>query len=374
MFLLFLGVLLTVYSFYTRKKYNPIFGVALIFIVMGFQSNVMSDYQNYMNDYTFVQTSGRLVLRTAESEPVWAALFWIFSQQCPFWVFIMVLAAVQSYILYLFIAKYCKNGNQWLAVVLFYFTFNMMLLQMYVIRQSLAIAIVILAFIIVDQKKKPIIPLVIFVLAYLIHNSSIVALPFLILYYYNNRRIKEKEIVGQFGKLGLSPFIMFGLFVVVYFLKDIFLNQYLVPLSMAFDDDFRLASYLNKDNANGMQNEFTISPLIALYDGIIVFFATWFFKNSSRKMQAFCIMSISVAFGDMLLFGIGSLPRVLMYIALFNLPVYTSMTTQIRKKYGELRSLIFIALLLGYAIKTSLPWFLGTDGDQFGNYKFIFMP
>ena len=153
MLLLIIGILLTVFSFITRKKYNPIIPMIVVFVIMGFQSNVLSDYQNYLDAYSYMQTNGKMDVRTSEDEPIWAALFWAFSQVFPYWLFILLLAIVQCYVLYLFIKKYCKNKSMWLAVILFYFTFNMMLLQMYVIRQSFAISFVLLAFLVLDKKR-----------------------------------------------------------------------------------------------------------------------------------------------------------------------------------------------------------------------------
>lgn len=374
MLLLVIGILLAIFGIFTRKRYNLILGVSVVFFVMAFQSNVLSDYQNYLESYNYMQQSGNMDVRTVEDEPLWAGIFWLFSSIFPFWFFIVFLAAVECLVLYIFIRRYCKNSNMWLAAVLFYFTFNMMLLQMYVIRQSFAISFVLLAFLALDKKKKLLLPLVIALLAFLIHNSSVVALPFLILYYFYEKKDTLKVTSGKFGKLTATPIILTALFFGVYMFKDMFLNQYLAPLSMAMDEDFRLAGYLNADSSDGMSNMFIISPLIAIYDGIIVFLVSWFARDASRKMQVFCIISICVAFGDMLLFGIGSIPRILMYLALFNLPVYTAMVTQTRKQFGGIWSLLLIVLLIGYAVKTSLPWLLGTDGDQFGNYKFIFMP
>ena len=374
MILLLLGILFFVYSYLTQKKYSLVFGILVILVIMGFQSNVLSDYRHYQEAYLYIQRYGQVDLRTALDEPLWTGMFYAFSKIVPFWFFILFLSAIQCYILYIFIKKYCKNRYMWLAACLFYFTFNMMLLQMYVIRQSLAINIVLLAFITVDRRKKLWLPLVFSLMAYLIHNSSIVALPFLLLYYYYTRKETGMELNGKFGTINVWPIVMTGAFLILYYVKDRFLYNYLVPLSLVWDDDFRLSSYFDINSDDGMGNSFTISPLIALYDAIIVFLTTWYIRDSSKKMQIFCVISTVTAFGDMLLFGLGSIPRVIMYFALFNLPVYTSITSQLRKQYGAIFALLFIALVMGYAVKTSLPWLLGTDGDKFGNYRFIFMP
>ena len=123
-----------------------------------------------------------------------------------------------------------------------------------------------------------------------------------------------------------------------------------------------------------MENAFDISWLIVLYDAIIMFLVAWYYRFADSRMRVFCWASMVAAIGDMLFFGIGSLPRIIMYLVVFNLAVYPAVATQLNRKFGRIWALAFLVLLLGYAVKTSLPWMLGTDGGRFGTYRFIFMP
>ena len=74
----------------------------------------------------------------------------------------------------------------------------------------------------------------------------------------------------------------------------------------------------------------------------------------------------------MLLFGMGSLPRIAMFYIVFNILTYPKLVEVVSHKYGKTVALVLIVFLVGYAIKTSLPWITGTDGDQFGTYRFVF--
>ena len=374
MLLLIIGILFFVYSFKSQKKINFIVGILLIFVIMGFQSNVQSDYRLYQEEYLFCQKADKLMTRTSTDEPLWAGLMYAFSRFVPFWGFILFLSAVQLYILYIFISHYCKNIYLWLALCLFYFTFNMMLLQMYVIRQSFAVSIVLLSFICVDRWNKLHLSLFILLLAYLTHNSSIVALPFLLLYYfYGSKEDKQKGLCGRFGKINLWPIVTTVVFLTLYYFKDRLISS-LSSFILSMDVDFRLLGYLSKESTEGIVNKFSVSSLIALYDAIIIFLSTWYFRGSGKKMQVFCFISIVTAFGDTLLAGLGSVPRIIMFLVLFNLPVYTSMASQLKKQYGSFYAMLFIVLLMSYAVKTSLPWMLEKNGDRFGNYRFIFVP
>ena len=162
---------------------------------------------------------------------------------------------------------------------------------------------------------------------------------------------------------------MVGIYLYVYFIKTTILNDYLIGFAMLSDEEFRLFGYFSEDE---MENAFNISWLIVLYDAFIVFLVSWYYRFADSKMRVFCWASIVAAFGDMLFFGIGSLPRIIMYLVVFNLVVYPAVTLQISKKFGKLWALIFIVFLFGYAIKTSLPWMLGTEDGRFGTYQFVF--
>ena len=121
-------------------------------------------------------------------------------------------------------------------------------------------------------------------------------------------------------------------------------------------------------------NMFAISPLIVLYDAVIVFLVSDYYRNASPRMKVFCIISIAAAYGDMLFFGAGSFARIIMYYVVFNLAVYPAVALHIRKKYGKYWVPVFFVFLIGYAVKTSLSWRTEMDGDRFCTYRFVFLP
>ena len=218
------------------------------------------------------------------------------------------------------------------------------------------------------KQKFPWLAVLAVVAAFFTHNSAAVAIPFVILFYFANRK---PLFLTKGGNGDLFPVIMVGIYLLAYFLKTTILNDYLIGFAMLSDEDFRLSAYLSEEE---MIHAFNISWLIVFYDAVIVFFVSWYFRFADSKMRVFCWASIAAAFGDMLFFGIGSLPRIIMYLVVFNLVVYPAVTLQISRKFGKVWALIFIVFLVGYAIKTSLPWMLGTDDGRFGTYEFVFMP
>lgn len=368
------GILLIIISVLCRKTYNPYLGFAFVFLIMGFQSNVEGDFMTYANSFDMIGHSNVFDARNLKTEPVFPNLMRFFTFG-PFWFFILCLSLFQTYVLTTFVRNYGNNKYHYIAPILFFFSFPMMLMQMKALRQGLAVEFVLLAIVFIDKAKNFIPPLICSLLAYYSHNSSMVVLPFVALYYLINRKpeILNKDILVVKGK-NIFPLFMVSIFLLVYIIKLKILNQYLGAIAMLSDN--RLASYADS-SATGREsidaNIFDISPLIVLYDALMVFLVAWFMKRTNPKMRVFCIVTIVSCIFDMLFFGLGTLARMIMYLMVFSLVVYPSVALEIKKQYGPLWVTLFIVLLVGYAVKTSLPWMLGTDDGRFGTYQFVFL-
>lgn len=371
--ILAVGILLIIVSFATRKsKYAPLIGFAFVFLIMGFQSNVEGDYMSYMEDYNQMFSGGAAESRTFEDEPIFPFLFKFFSLFSPWWLFVIFISLFQTSILIRLVEKYSPKQNQFIAAILFFFTFNMMLLQMKAMRQAFAIELMVLAIMEIDKATRmkaksriPWIAILVASMAYFTHNSAALMFPFLLLFYIVKR---HPEALTHSGNSIIFPIIVTCAYLFLYVIKVTFLNQYLIGFAM-LDEDFRLARYLGEEE---LENQFDISWLIVMYDAVIVFLVAWSYKFADSKMRVFSWISIVAAFFDMLFFGIGSLVRMQMYFVVYNLVVYPHVAVHIRKKFGNIAVLVFIVFLLGYAIKTSYPWIIGVDNGRFGTYQFVF--
>ena len=366
--ILTVGILLIIVSFLTKKKYTPHIGFAFVFLIMGFQDGVDGDFMAYMKEYDLLSASRGVDSRTFEDEPVLPYLMKFFSSFAPYWLFVLCLSLFQVFVLERFVRRFTHGRYQFIAAILFFFTFNMMLLQMKAMRQGLAIELMLFSVLLIDKHKKQKIPwiaIIVAVIAFFKHNSALVAIPFILLFYFAK---VYPQFLMERGNSNFFPILILGIYLFIYFLKKTILNDYFIAFAL-LDDDFRLSGYLN---GKEMDNAFDISWLIVLYDAIIVFLVSWYYRYADAKMRVFVLVSIVAAVGDMLLFGIGSLPRIIMYLVVFNLAVYPAVALQLSKKFGKMWALAFIAMLFGYAIKTSLPWILDTDDGRFGTYHFVF--
>lgn len=416
--ILSVGILLVALSYVFRDKWPPYWGFLLVLLIMGFQDGVEGDFMVYKDSYEMIESDhiAYSEILVTDSEPVLTYLMTALSYVCPFWLFVLLLSSFQCFVLFKLVERYTPKPYGYLAAILFFFSFNMMLLQMKAMRQGLAVELMVLAFLVADGRKNRWISPLIVVTAFFTHNSMLVVLPFYLLFAFVTIRqqVKKKQLIAAYGSLeGYSPrqieylarrrkgkekastsrgwesvrqwwdkykgfpVLMLVIYLLTYFFKITVLNQYLVPLMMLTENSGnRLASYASSSNSFESldTNLFEISPLIVLYDAVIVFMVSDYLRTAGPKMRVFCIISIVAAFGDMLFYGAGSFARIIMYYVVFNLVVYPAVTLGIARKYGWIWAIVFMVFLLGYAVKTSLPWITSMEEDRFGTYRFVFLP
>ena len=242
------------------------------------------------------------------------------------------------------------------------------------IRQTCAISFCLIPFLFDYTKIKRHRWIYIFVpaaIAYGIHNSSLIALLFLILLYLQ----VEHDVIGKF-KIGQSgefflPIIATVAYFILYLSKTTFLNTYMVELSQLMaQNDMRLSGYADMSEVHGEIGD--VAMLIIYYDALIVFLGTWFIVKTNPINRILGLMTILASFLDMLFFGMGALMRVGYYFSIVNIAVLPSIAATIRYRFGKSFALLFVFICISYAIKTTLPAFTSMDPNLFGNYKFIF--
>lgn len=382
--ILIVGFLLLIVSFLKRDKYSLYIGFAFVFLIMGFQSNVQGDYYGYLDSFEQIRVSGKVDTRTVETEPFYPFLMKLLSFG-PWWLFLAVTSFFQTTVLAIFVRKYANKSYQWVAAIMFFFTFNMMLLQMKAIRQAFSIELIIWAFLlmeyeIVNRKTKqkkwhriPWLSLLVTVLAYYTHNTVLVLVPFLILYWW---ALKRPEKIQNFGNGELFPWIMVGVYAIVCILKEAIFKQYLESfvLLVISNSDSQYMSYIDGSSSQSFQNQKLTTPLYYLvFYGSIVYFAACSYQKSDSRMRVFCLAAILGAIGEILFFSMGSLPRIIMGLSVFSLVVIPNILYYIKHKYGPAFALGYFVLAFFMLAKISIPWMLQTTDGRFGTYKFIFM-
>ena len=366
------GVLLIVVSFLLRKILPPYWGILVVFLIMGFQEGVEGDFMHYKEEYNEFSKYSTYQTRTVDDEPVWDFLYNTCARKIPFWTFIILLAGFECLVLFMVTHKYGSKEYGWLGPILFFFTFYMMLIQMKALRQGLAVELGFLSYYMTTQKRGILWSIIILAVAYFTHNSAIVLAPFIvlqivmvILYGMDN----DEQTIGEYHNMAF-PIVMLIIYLIVYSLKSTSIGDWLSQIATIIEDsEFRGEGYLETEN-----KFFDVSWLIVLYDGVMVFLCSWFIQRTTRRNRILAIASIIGCYCDMLLFGMGTLPRVMMFFYVFNILTYPLIAEMIHNKYGFFQAMIFVIFLIGYAVKTSLPMILGTSGVfAFAPYRFVFI-
>jgi len=367
------GILLIILSlvFQKNKKFSPYWGFVLIFLIMGFQEGIEGDFMTYKAEYQDMAQGIGNSSATAGNDTVWLFLNGLFSKFLPFWMFVILLAAFECIVLYKLGNKYGSRQYGWLGPVLFYFTFYLMLIQMKALRQGFAVEIIVLAYLMTGHKRGWLWGGLLTFAAVFVHHSTLIVIPFIILHFVVSK-IKDIDKVKEYslGKPKLVfPIIMVAAFMFVYTLKSTALSGWLDQLALIGNmNDVALSNYLETEQ----EHAFEISFLIVLYDAIMVFICSWFLQRTTIRYKILAFASIIGCYGDMLLFGMGSLPRIMMFYIIFNIITYPLIAEMVHKRFSKTAALIFIVFLVGYAMKTSLPMIMSSDKGGFGTYQFVF--
>ena len=356
------GILLILYSVLSGKRYNLNVAFLFVFLIMGFQYNVQGDYFTYKYEFehfTFEQGD------VEKNEYFWMYLNYLFQKFTTFPVFIFCLSLVECLFVKSFIDRFAPKDYLFISAIIFFFSFNFMLMQMKALRQGLSVDLCLAAFVLFDdkQKSKTICAVLLSVAAYFTHKSSLMCIVFVWGYYLFIRFYEPKC-----NQRSINPLMLVVAILVLYLFKQAFLDAYLIPIMESLDDD-HYSVYANDFAEYSVQMGF----LPIFYDCIIVALLAWYSKFANCKEKYFVIVGIIGVFADVLLFATGSLQRLLLYFIFSNLIVFPGIARQLRKKYGKLAAYLFILIVVGYAFKTSINSMLSTMGDRFGNYQFVFL-
>lgn len=194
----FINVLAVLFAYLAKyKKFEDGLKISfiLIFFFLALRFNFGNDYKSYLEGFVNINRYSTFDLFDEKNhfEPGWIFLIRLFS---PLGFFAMTagLALFNCFIYYTFIKKYVPVEFYWLAVFLYVFNPDIMLVHSSAMRQGLAIALFILS---IDYLyKKDFIRYVVCVLvACLFHGSAFILMPLFLLGLFNWRISKKVGIM-----------------------------------------------------------------------------------------------------------------------------------------------------------------------------------
>lgn len=325
---------------------------------MGFQSNVPGDYYGYQEIYNSI-SNGLSNFSNYREDVGWLYLNYVIGQIANFKVFILLLSAIETLILAKFIDKYTLEKYRYIAGVLFFFSMNMMLFQMKGLRQGFAIELLLASIFFINDRKY-IKSLCVTILAVLMHKSSILAIPYLLLFPFA-KKITHSESNRKSGHL--VPSILAALYFLLLQFKPLYID-YFQPIFMALD----LSGY---EGYFGEMSVVTYHILISIYGAIAVYAIAYSLPYLNFTGRYFGFISLIGLFVENFFFGQGDLFRLALYYTIFTIISLPNAATVIYKK-NKLLSLCFIVLCIAYAYRTFITMTIRHSTDGFDNYKFIF--
>lgn len=205
--------MVSVFFAWTSKLRNNKHGLEisflLIFLFTALRYNFGTDYSAYQSlFYEIFEHDTYLTLDSADFriEYGWLLLNYLF-KPLGFFPFIFIISVFFIYTYYALIKKYVPTNYYWLAVFIYIFFFNLFLIQLSAIRQTLSISIFLFSIKYIIEGRGTLKYILLIVFASFFHSSSLFLL-FLAL--FNIPRIRNSSKTGYFILIIFVLLLFFG--------------------------------------------------------------------------------------------------------------------------------------------------------------------
>ncbi len=237
-----LAILLTFLESQGKIKHGMLFGFILLTTLAAIHYDYGMDYMSYMETYDGIKSGNHTLVEVISSDLVrqnetgWALINWFFSfwgKYGFFWM-VAILSVFQNVIYYLFIRRFVPQTWWAMAIFIYVFSTHYYLINFSMMRQGLAIALVLWSYNFISQKR--LFPaLLILVCAPFIHRSSMVMLPFVFWEYIPLRN----------GRLYAIAYVL--LFSVLFFGQNV-IDDVFGAFSEVDEFQYYMNAHGNKDN------------------------------------------------------------------------------------------------------------------------------
>lgn len=359
MVLIIIGFIFIIVSLLNRNRYNPYWGLLVVLLVMGLQSNVPGDYDGYED--TYIRLANNIDrIDNLRTEMGWNILCLIFSNVVPFPIFVFLLSLFECLVLAKFIKEYADQKIMFLGALIFYFWINLMLFQMKGLRQAFSIEICLLA-VMYAHNRKLIVPLLLVLFASTVHNSSLLMLPFVFLASIINR--KQWKILNATSPKIIYSLIVAGIYLFIFTMKSIYIERVL-PLLFSID----LNGY---EGYFGELEAVDYNALITLYGAIVVFAVSYVLQAEKGFRKYLSFLFLISAFWEMFTFGAGNMFRLSLYFSITSVVVLPNVSSYLYDHKHHVLAWLFAVLVLSYSFRTFITQTLRHSEDGFDNYSFI---
>lgn len=221
---IFVGLISLLFTYlYDRKILNWGFIASMViltlFCAVRYEWGTdMPQYANHFDDYGYgnvhiweLDKIAQLGYRVAHSREFGWAILNLMCQPIGFFGMTILLAVFEGFVIYRFIKQYVPKGYYTIAVFLYVFNTNLMVLGCSMMRQWLAMCIALIAFRFLE-KEKNIKFVALIILASLFHTSALFCLIFLVFKSFHNMKF-TKDRIALFSVVVLAWIYLFGRFI-----------------------------------------------------------------------------------------------------------------------------------------------------------------
>ena len=141
------GLISMFFAAMPRKQFKYGLEVAwlILFVFLAIRYDFGNDYMAYYDDFEMLNSYAKFGIDSdAHNEPGWQILCHLFNP-LGFFAMVAFLTAIECYILYRFIKEYVPERYYWFAIFLYVFTPSIMLVGASMMRNMLAITLVIVS-------------------------------------------------------------------------------------------------------------------------------------------------------------------------------------------------------------------------------------
>ncbi len=342
-----LAVLFAYLAKYKNAQFSLKISFSLIFIFLALRYNFGNDYEGYLRGFIEVNHVAQIDYfnNSFHFEPGWLFLCRLF-KPIGFFGMTAVLALFNCAVYYRFIKKFVPIKYYWLAVFLYIFSPEFMLIHASAMRQSLAISIFIFS---LDYlyRKDAIRYFLCIGIAWFFHSSALILFPIYFLSYSNWKMNKKTTVI----------------------LVTIFISLFMVLNSIGSFLNKFIATYFNQYEI--YQDKGVIGTGLGVIYLSILFILVLHFENSQNKETSliFRIAIISFLFIPLSL-PIQLIGRVAMYFTPATIITYPIIQMSLKKSNYKT---IFIVSLISMTIFNYIQFFLSEiNRNYYGTYHTIF--
>lgn len=244
---------------YINRNKEVNYGLEIAFIAITIFSAIRYDYGNDYTSYysTFNEMDGAsfrsLFMVESRTEIGWRFLCLIF-QPLGFFSFVAFLSVFENVVFYKLIKKHVSQNWQWFAMFIYLFNSSYFVLQQSMMRQTFAIALFIIATTFIYRKQ--IIPaIILLLLAFSIHQSAIVLIPF--------------AFIGLIPQpISAKGYLIYISIAVFLFCSNLVSNDILIKIMSAFPIVDNYDSYATSDSAASFGIGFF---LLCLFTAVVLY-------------------------------------------------------------------------------------------------------